>query len=229
MKKEAMKPLIYYGQNREDIILSAFFKDVKKGFYVDVGACEPIKFSITKLFYEKGWHGINIEPQEREFNKLVADRKRDINLNIGVGEKPGRLKLRAYNNEALSTFSEDVKKKYEHTKDQTGLGYKDKTVEVKTLEGIFTEHKVKSIQFLKVDVEGFEYEVLKGNDWNKYRPEVLCVEANNMVKAQPWQSLLKNAGYIKVFFDGLNEYYVSKEAAPREKQFRQEYVRLPLK
>jgi FkbM family methyltransferase len=178
------------------------------------------------MFYKKGWKGINIEPQQREYARLVRDRKRDINLNVGVADKPGKLKLRQYKNESLSTFSDTIKEDYETNKSQIGLDYQDKDIEVRTLKDIFLEYKVKSIQFLKVDVEGFEYEVLKGNDWTRYRPEILCIEANNMVKAQAWQAVVDEANYIKVYFDGLNEYYVAEEVSYRIEQFRRDYQKL---
>ncbi len=82
---------IYYSQNREDIILDSFFPDVEEGFYVDVGAYDPDHDSVTKLFYLKGWHGINIEPQEKRHQLFVKKRKRDTNLNIGISSKSGSL------------------------------------------------------------------------------------------------------------------------------------------
>ena len=220
-----MKPFIYYSQNREDFILWAFFTDIKKGFYVDVGACDPIKYSVTKLFYENGWSGINIEPQDAPFKALIEDRNRDINLQIGIADEPGELNLRVYENESLSTFSEDIMTSYKEQKDRKNLKYVDKKVPVKTLKSVLTTHKVKDIQFLKVDVEGLEYLVLKSNDWKRFRPEVLCIEANNMVDAKKWRELLAGVDYRLVYFDGLNEYYVPKDSR-RDERFLKEYQRL---
>src|SRR4051812_9289860 len=101
-----MKELISYAQNREDIILNAFFKDIKDGFYIDVGANDPVHESVTKLFYLKGWRGINIEPSENLHRRLLADRPRDINLKLGVSDHDGELKFREYLlGDGLSTFS----------------------------------------------------------------------------------------------------------------------------
>lgn len=74
--------MISYSQNFEDVILNRFFKNTNIGFYVDVGAHDPIIDSVTKHFYDKGWSGINIEPVNLAFKKLQAERKRDINLLI---------------------------------------------------------------------------------------------------------------------------------------------------
>lgn len=211
-----MEPIIYYGQNREDLILSAFFPSRSKGFYVDIGACHPIKYSVTQYFYERGWHGINVEPQAKEFSLLEKKRRRDTNLRIGISNRSGKMKLRVYENESLSTLSKDIKEEYSHDSERKKLSYRDESIEVRTLAEIFQDNRVESIQFLKVDVEGHESEVLQGNNWQKYRPEVMCIEANNSVKAEEWRNLIDKVGYEKVFFDGLNDYYVEKESSLKD-------------
>ncbi len=207
---------VYYAQNREDLILQAFFPDKGNGFYVDVGAYDPEQDSVTKLFYDKGWHGINIEPQANRCSKFNTERKRDINLNIGISDKQGELTLRVYKNEGWATFSHDMKNENKKSKDESLKIYKEVKTKVLTLRDVFEENKVAYISFLKVDVEGFEYEVLKGNDWVKYRPEVLCLEANHLKR--DWRKLLNSVRYKKVFFDGLNEYYVDEDT-DRASQF----------
>lgn len=219
------KKRVYYAQNREDLILSAFFSDVDSGFYVDVGAYDPDDDSVTRLFYENGWKGINIEPQPDRIGAFHDRRPNDINLGIGVSDKKGTLKLRSYRNQGLSTFQEKVKQKYQrkaYTSKQTEV-YSDLEVEVKRLDEILGEHKANHINFLKVDVEGYEYEVLKGNDWNRFRPEVICIESNNKIK--DWSSILESNGYGLVFNDGLNDYYVDLNSSKRN---HFEYVRVVL-
>lgn len=203
-----------YAQNREDIILAAFFRPEESGFYVDVGANHPVHDSVTNYFYERGWHGINIEPNKRLYKALIKARPHDINLQIGVANKAGKLKIREYEEryDGLSTFSELQQKERDGS-----IEYIDRIVEVRTLAEILKEQNIKNISFMKVDVEGFEYEVLKGNDWNNYRPQVICIEANHI--RRDWRPLLKKYGYSLVFFDGLNEYYLSKEAEWRGEYF----------
>jgi FkbM family methyltransferase len=204
---EHLRNKVYYSQNREDLLLEAFFPDIKDGFYIDVGAYDPDYDSVTKLFYKKGWSGINIEPQQGRYKKFASVRKRDINLNLGVSDKKGKLTLRAYENGGLSTFSDEIKDSYSDETDPNVQAYEDVTVPVTTLKDVLTKHAPnKIINFMKVDVEGLEYEVLAGNDWNSYRPQVLCIEANHIVR--DWKQLLRKNGYKCVFFDGLNEYYV---------------------
>jgi len=208
---------VSYAQNREDIILSGFFGAEEKGFYVDIGAYDPEYDSVTKLFYLRGWTGINVEPQPDRFEYFVKKRQKDVNVNVGISDKPDVLRLRSYDNQGLSTFSPEMKSEYEKEKvnDQTAH-YTDLDVKVVTLKQLFVENNVKKIQFLKVDVEGLEYEVLDGNDWVKYRPEVICIEANHVKR--DWRKLLKNNNYSLTFYDGLNEYYTDN-ATKRAQQF----------
>ncbi|RWZ78350.1 MAG: FkbM family methyltransferase [Candidatus Microsaccharimonas sossegonensis] len=207
---------ISYAQNKEDFILAGFFEDNEKGFYVDVGANSPVVDSVTKLFYDKGWSGINIEPIRNHFIQLKNLRPRDINLNIGISNKAGVLNLREYEGSGLSTFSNTLKDQYETSPDYFTEDYKDYEVKVVSLADVFSKHKVKHISFMKIDVEGYEYNVIEGNDWSRYRPEVICIEANHI--EQDWHLLLKNHNYKKVFKDGLNEYFVDKQSH-RKKEF----------
>lgn len=199
--------VVSYAQNREDVILSGFFAPDKTGFYVDVGAHDPVTDSVTKYFYDRGWTGINIEPLPEYHERLVAARPRDTNLRIAVAEQKGTASLREYTNgTGLSTLSDATKRTLAAGDEAVARTYRDFTVDTLPLKSIFKSHDVINISFMKVDVEGYEYPVLKSNDWKKYRPEVLCIEADHIV--QDWRPLLKEAGYEKVFFDGLNEYYV---------------------
>lgn len=194
--------LISSAQNREDLYLFALLGDVKKGFYIDVGANHAELHSVTKLFYDKGWSGMNIEPNPVLHKELVNKRRRDINLNIGVSDHKGDLKFRNYpHHDGLSTFSEMIMKLHE----KEGLPFEDQVVPVTTLAMIFRQNKIKKIDFMKIDVEGYEIEVINGNNWEKYRPKVIVVEATVRHKLNP---LMKKLDYRLEFFDGLNNYYV---------------------
>jgi FkbM family methyltransferase len=208
---------ITYAQNREDLLLEAFFVDKKDGFYVDVGAYDPDVDSVTKLFYTKGWTGINVEPQPDQYARFVKRRSKDVNINAAIGAKKGTLPLRVYKSGGLSTLSDDVKKQYLNTPDLTTGEWKDITVKVVPLTEIFQKNKVQTIDFMKVDVEGFEMSVLESNDWEHYRPTVLCIEAG--FSASDTRSYLKKKGYLQVFNDGLNDYYTDKRSGIRELPF----------
>lgn len=207
---------VYYSQNREDLVLQAFFPNEKEGFYVDVGAFDPDLDSVTKLFYLNKWRGINIEPQPEQYEKFQKLRKRDINLNVGVADEASELRLRIYKSGGLSTFSTAMQDEYAASPDRDTEEYREEVIPVVTLKSIFDEQNISKISFMKVDVEGLEYQVLAGNDWEKYRPEVLCIEANHIEK--DWRPLLSDTDYKLVFNDGLNDYYVDTRT-DREQKF----------
>jgi len=201
-----MSQINSYAQNREDVYIYWLLDGQAPGFYVDIGANHPVLDSVTKLFYDKGWHGINVEPIKRLHKLIVGARTRDINLNIGISKNDGKLKFREYvEADGLSTFSSSMQKTYSDTK------YSDYEVDVMTLQAMLEKHAHgKTIDFMKVDVEGYEYEVLSSNNWGKIRPRLLIIEANHVDK--DWRPLVKEAGYLLVFFDGLNEYYSCEES-----------------
>lgn len=228
MNPENQPFIISHAQNREDIILSGFFEGVESGFYVDVGANDPAIDSVTKNFYEKGWRGINIEPIKNLYERLEESRPRDINLNIGISDKPGELTFREYKEyHGLSTFSKGILDDYDKfaKENEKYRDYIEHKVEVKTLKQILEEQDIDSINFLKVDVEGYEYEVLRGNDWDTYRPQVICIESNHTIK--DYRPILVKHNYEFVLFDGLNDYYTAKEASKVRKSFSYVQTMLP--
>jgi FkbM family methyltransferase len=203
---------IYYSQNREDLILAGILRTVSLGFYVDVGANHPESDSVTKLFYDKGWSGVNIEPDERLNAELCKQRPRDINIKTGLSSQAGTLLFRSYeSNSSLSTFSSELKHMYEEL--HLHPAYEEKSVAVTTLGQILNVHRpIGDIHFLKVDVEGLELEVLLGNRWDKYRPWVICLERNMCRdRIEAISAFLTAWRYVQVFFDGINDYFVAGE------------------
>lgn len=192
-----------YSQEQEDIILHEILKDVKEGFYVDIGANDPDVYSVTKLFYEEGWHGINVEPLPDQFEMLAEKRERDINLNIAIGNKQGLMDL--HFDGMGSTLSDKVVKD-NHLEDKETIP----TV-VWTLGRLFEEYAPADIHFCKIDVEGFEKEVLEGMDWS-YRPWVFCMESTKPGTHIPcheeWEHILIEHGYELKKVHGINRYYV---------------------
>ena len=170
---KGQETFVSYAQNLEDVMLWRALKHVKAGFYVDVGAAWPSQDSVTKAFYDRGWTGINIEPNPSFAIQLKNERPRDINLCIGVGASHGHMNLNIISGTGLSTLDSTVMQAHE----STGWSSEKKLIKVSTLENILASNLQYSqhIHFLKIDVEGFEYEVIKSNDWNKYRPWILVI------------------------------------------------------
>jgi FkbM family methyltransferase len=203
--------LISYAQNFEDVILWRCFGHLKKGFYIDVGAYDDELDSVTRVFYDAGWHGIDIEPSQRAFESIKDKRVRDINLNIGCGAKNEHVSFWEIEGTGLSTSVEGFKNQHI----QEGKRSKEYSIEVQTLESICNKYAPTSIQFLKIEVEGFEKEVLLGCDFTKYRPEVLLVEATDPNSQNEnysnWEYILLDNYYTHCYSDGLNRYYLANE------------------
>jgi|HubBroStandDraft_2_1064218.scaffolds.fasta_scaffold01593_5 FkbM family methyltransferase len=166
-----------YSQFGEDLTLKWLFEGVSDGFYVDVGAYHPKKFSNTYYFYRRGWSGINIDPTPGVVEQFRKARPRDINLPYAVASNPCDFKL--YINESergVNTLSPEFA---DRQRTRWGRRYSSEiVVRARTLEEILRAHMPDSrpIQFLSVDVEGLDLEVLKSNDWEKYTPNVILCE-----------------------------------------------------
>lgn len=191
-----------FSQMGEDRILSIIFGDRKKGYYVDVGAFHPKLYSNTYVFYLTGWRGINIDPNEENIELFNSIRPKDINLSFGVSGKKSEMKYYLFSNPAVNTFSEEFAKKIS-SKGQHKI---IKTENVKTfpLSHILDKYlsKNKKIDFLNIDVEGNDLEVLESNNWSRYKPEVILVEDidfdfDNMEKSKIYKFLKKKGYFLK--------------------------------
>jgi FkbM family methyltransferase len=204
---------ISYAQNYEDVMLWRALKHVERGFYIDVGAWSPDIDSVTHSFYENGWSGINVEPNPEFNSQLCLRRPRDINLQLAAGEREGVLAINFLGNSGMSTLDDDIAQKHQ----AAGWSANRQAVQVTTLAKIWQAHVPagQAVNFLKVDVEGFEEAVLKGNDWQKYRPWVVVVEAtmpmSQVESHEAWESILLGASYQCAYADGLNRFYVAQE------------------
>jgi FkbM family methyltransferase len=206
--------MISYAQNQEDVLLDRAFPRGVPGMYIDVGAFDPVVASVTKHFYDLGWRGINAEPAAGPFERLRAARDRDVNLNVGLSSAPGTLTL--YESPAESGWSTFEAGQAAWHRDE-GLDLTARSVAVRTLRDVCEEFVDGTVDFVSVDVEGHEREVLEGGDWDRWRPRVVLVEATQPGTAIPahdaWEPILLKADYAFVAFDGLNRYYVRGEEA----------------
>lgn len=203
-----------YSQYGEDVIFDKLLGSKRHGFYVDVGAYDPIRFSNTARFYKRGWRGINIEPDLTQFERLKRARARDINLNIGIGSAQKKLTYYQMNPTTLSTFSRDAAEAYQ--KDGFTL-VSTIQVPVRTLVGIFGDYYPKAgLDFLSIDVEGSELDVLQSNNWTLYRPRVLCVElsfssSDNSLEVRRKKTIirfLESKGYTFAGKSPANYFYI---------------------
>ena len=211
---------ISYAQNFEDVMLNRLFGDRNEGFYIDVGAHHPYYDSVTKAFYDRGWRGINIEPVKQYFDLLQQERTQDINLNFALGQTASELTFYELEGTGLSSFDRETVQEIADRDDYQVLTYQ---VPVKTLADICQEYVTQQIDFLKIDVEGWEEQVLLGNNWQKFRPIIILLEAtipNSPVKVKTnIPQLLIKQNYEHVYFDGLNDYYLAKEHSKLKSHF----------
>jgi FkbM family methyltransferase len=204
--------MISYAQNHEDVVLNRLFPHDYVGFYVDIGANDPVSNSITKHFYDGGWSGVNVEPG-RAFPKLQNHRPRDINLNVAVSRVPGRAFFFDFPDAPSDGTLEYVVARENERK---SVSCERKQVKLITLSQLCDEHtKGRTIDFMSIDVEGHEGEVIAGGDWKRFRPRILIVEATRPHSRKPshqsWEPVLLRHDYRFALFDGLNRFFVRAE------------------
>lgn len=203
-----------YAQNFEDVMLWRALKHVKNGVYVDVGAQHPVVDSVSKAFYEQGWRGIHIEPVLEYAELLRNDRPDEIVLQVALGEMEGVLELNVISGTGLSTAVDAFADRH-----QIERGFEARRIQVPvlTLKSALKSLIGKDVHWLKIDVEGFEAQVLRGWDSKILRPWIMVVEAtipnSPEVDYARWDPILINADYRFVYFDGLNRFYVANEHA----------------
>jgi FkbM family methyltransferase len=175
MRDPNMQPNLCYGQDGEDLILNRLLDGQPQGFYVDIGAHHPVRFSNTYLFYKRGWRGINIDAMPGSMKAFDRLRPRDINVESGVASSAGKLMYHRFNEPALNTFNVD-----EAMRKNAPPYHLIDTVEVvvERLDTLLARYLPagQKIDFLSVDVEGKDEEVLRSNDWNHYRPRLILAE-----------------------------------------------------
>ncbi|MBT8534598.1 FkbM family methyltransferase [Polynucleobacter paneuropaeus] len=171
---------ISFSQEGEDLILARIFESlgVKKGFFVDIGAHHPYRFSNTYYFYRRGWAGINIDPRPGTKKLFNFFRPRDITIECGISSIESSLTYYSFNEPALNTFSREEAHSKKSSKYKV---INEIQISVTTLKKVLDGHLPMGAQidFMSIDVEGFDYEVMYSNDWLKYRPTIIAIELLN--------------------------------------------------
>ena len=204
---------ISYAQNGEDVVLWRALRHVTNGTYVDVGACDPTHFSVTKAFYDRGWSGINVEPVGEYVNRLRAQRQRDTTFQVAAGASNGLATFHLAPGTGLSSLSSE---RAEHV-GTLGFSVETVSVDVRRLDGLIAESPLAGheIHFLKIDVEGTEASVLAGIDLSIIRPWVIMIESTELFSAREtvseWFPPLIAHNYTHALFDGLNSIFVADE------------------
>jgi FkbM family methyltransferase len=200
---------ISYAQNFEDVMLWRALKNVENGFYIDIGAQDPIVDSVSLAFYEHGWRGVHVEPTQQYSSKLKIARPDETVLQVAIGDQIGTLMFYEFEDTGLSTADSDIA----HRHKEAGFHCNETLVSVMSLDSLFKRVGVRDIHWLKLDVEGLEKSVLESWKTSFVFPWVLVVESTRPLTQEEnhgeWEHLILNKGYRFVYFDGLNRFYVS--------------------
>jgi FkbM family methyltransferase len=201
-----------YTQNLEDYHLALAFAGQATGTYVDIGGGHPVADNVSFWFYERGWAGIVVEPQPELAALYSRLRPRDIAVRTLIGRESGECDF--YLVERLHGFSTIIERHAQRAQ-AFGASYRPLRLPVITLARLCETHGLNDIDFLKIDVEGAEADVLFGGDWDRFRPKVIVAEAVTPGTGEPawqeWEPLLLAQGYRFALFDTLNRFYVAQE------------------
>lgn len=207
-----------FSQEGEDRILNRLFERQEKGFYIDIGAHHPQLFSNTYLFYLRGWRGINIDAMPGSMAPFNLTRPDEINLELAVSEKEEDLTYYMFNNPAYNGFSKELSKKRDGVRGVVKL-VDQKILKTYRLSDILDKYLPNStpIDFMTIDVEGLDYQVLLSNNWDQYRPKIVLIEEIGFDLSKTFEKsksylFLKNQGY-KIFAKTMNTvFYASEES-----------------
>jgi FkbM family methyltransferase len=201
-----------YAQNLEDYHLWLAFAGKPGGTYIDIGGGHPVADNVSFWFYERGWRGLVAEPQPELAALYDRLRPRDIMFCGLVGRTSGEADFHLV--KRLHGLSSMVETHAANAR-QHGVDYETVRMPITTLAALCEHHAVAEIDFLKIDVEGAESDVLAGNDWTRFRPKVVVAEAIAPGTGEPawsaWEPILLNNGYDFALFDTLNRFYVARE------------------
>jgi len=189
-----------YSQEGEDMILRRLFETQQTGFYIDVGAHHPKRFSNTYFFYKKGWQGINIDAMPGSMEIFKKLRPRDINIEKAISDRNQVLTYYAFNEPALNGFSKELSEERDGHNEYKIIFKADlETAPLSEILDIYLPEN-QNIDFMSIDVEGFDLMVLKSNDWEKFSPKFVVVEilesSLNEIETSEITRFLKQFSYI---------------------------------
>lgn len=205
-----------WSQEGEDLILIRLLEPGKRtGFYVDIGAHHPKRFSNTYAFYKKGWHGINIDAMPGSMELFDRQRPRDINLEVPIAVEQKQLTYFQFNEPALNTFSKELATSRDGLRTYKIVSTQE--IQAFPLKSILNQHidPDQSIDFMSIDVEGLDLEVIQSNDWSQYRPKVILIELLkgplSSIDQDPIYIFLKNKKYYLYAKTVNTAFFVSDE------------------
>lgn len=186
---------ISYAQEGEDMILKRIYENQSSGFFVDIGAHHPQRFSNTYLLYQKGWRGINIDPTPGSMQVFEKIRPDDINLEMGIGSETGEIEFYMFDEPALNSFDKELS--LQRARDTDYEIIRTQKVAIYQLEDILNKYLPagQKIDFITIDAEGLDEIILQSNNWKKHRPQYVLIELYDWNPQHATQIYMESIGY----------------------------------
>lgn len=198
----------YYSQHGEDFLVDKIFAGKTDGYYVEVGCLDGIEFSNTYYFEKKGWKGACIEAHQDFIESLRKNRPSASIIHCAVGEAD-KDNVTFYANKlgSLSTLDKNEEERWKKNYKDYFHGFEEQQVSMRTLTSIFDQLKVDAIDFVSLDIEGYEVQALAGLDFTKYKPRVFIIEYKNDTHKGQLEDILFNQRYHYLLKIGCNLIY----------------------
>tara|TARA_E500000178_G_C16956521_1_gene723953 strand:- start:619 stop:1326 length:708 start_codon:yes stop_codon:yes gene_type:complete len=207
-----IKPNHHYGEYGEDIFINRFFKNFKKGFYVDIGCYHPIKGSLTYQLFKKGWSGLNVDISEGSIDLFKIARPGDMNVNCAITN----INKKVY-------YFQNSKINQQNSLIRTSKSQKKISINGYNFNSLLRKLKIKKIDFLNIDTEGTEIEIIKSIDFKKFHPTLITIEENsfnyNEKNKLIISKILKKNGYYLVNIIGVTMIFINKNYYKKIKKF----------
>ena len=210
-RNKAYKKRASYSQDQEDLFINNYFKNIDNGFYLDIGCYHPIKYSNTALLHNRGWQGINIDMNQTSIDLFKILRKKDKNICAAISSSNKEVTqfidhLYSPVNTIDKNFSQIISKRFKIKP------FSERKIYTNTLNEILKKYEIQitKIDFLNIDVEGHDYEVLKGINFLNVKPKIICIEIDNHEKnfsEESIQNYLKKFNYKIIKRIGFNGFF----------------------
>ena len=198
------KPSFHYGEFAEDVFVDRIFRKVKKGTYVDVGCYHPFKGSLTFRLFNRGWNGINIDISKTSIDLFKISRNKDTNLNLAITDYDGDVFY--YENSPINQQNSIIKSSDQQSKIK---------IKCNKLTTVLIENKINNFDYLNIDVEGAELNVIRGLNFDKFSPKLISVENNNLLIKDYMESevfkILTNNDYVFINKIGVTNFFIKKD------------------
>lgn len=198
----------FYGQHGEDFLLNKIFKEKTGGYFVEIGCLDGIEYSNTYHFEKKGWRGACIEAHNDFIEALRKNRPNSSIVHCAVGEDDIK-SVTFYANKAgsLSTLDKNEEDRWKRNYAKDFHGFEEQQVPMRKLTSIFDELQLKEIDFVSLDIEGYEVKALSGLDFSKYKPKVFVIEYKDEAHKHQLEEILFKHQYHFLSHVGCNLFY----------------------